>query len=140
MNGSPPGFVPWPHGSPLLEAIGGFEAHESEPGRFGFVVGPAKVNSRGLLHAGVVAAIADVAIGHTLAAHMRAKGRPAAYVTVDLSCSYLGAARLDDWVEGDVTPLKVGRRLAAGLARLTARDEPVATVTALFVPADSSSG
>ena len=38
-----------------------------DPLRLGFTVDDAKVNGRGFLHAGTIAAIADVAIGHTLA-------------------------------------------------------------------------
>lgn len=130
----PPGFVPWAHTSPLLDGIGGFEAHESDPSRFGFTVEESKVNSRGFLHAGVIPAIADVAIGHRLAALVRARGRDVRFVTIELSCSYIGIARLGDWVEGQITPLKVGRRIAVGSAVLGV-GQPVASVKALFVPA-----
>lgn len=138
MGASHPAFVPWPHRSPLLDAIGSFDTHEVEEGRFGFVVDGAKVNGRGFLHAGAIASIADAAIGHALAAQMGTNGLATNLVTVDLSCNYLGAARLDDWVDGEVIPLKLGRRLAAGLARLTVREQPVAAVSALFVPGSSS--
>lgn len=121
----------WPHPSPLLDAIGGFLRSADDPLRAGFVVDQPKCNARGFLHAGAIAAIADVAIGHALAA---STDPPSRFVTVNLSCDLLGTAQLGEWVDVVVTPTRVGRRLAAGTATLsTAR--VVATVSALFVPA-----
>jgi uncharacterized protein (TIGR00369 family) len=114
----------------LLTAIGGFEQDPDDPLRIGFVVDANKVNSRGFLHAGAIAAIADAAIGHALAA---CSEPPARLVTINLSCDLLGTAHLDDWVEGTITPTHAGKRLAAGRIMLTT-DRPIATVTALFVP------
>lgn len=124
-------FVEWPHPSPLLSAIGGFRQDPAQPLRVGFVVDANKVNARGFLHAGAIAAIADAAIGHALAASVHP---PARLVTINLSCDLLGTANLGDWVTGVVTPTRVGRRLAAGSIAFTT-DRPIATVTALFVPA-----
>lgn len=131
MPSVPPGFVPWPHPSPLLDAIGGFWQADDDPLRAGFVVDGPKCNARGFLHAGVVAAIADVTIGHALAASTEP---PSRYVTVNLSCDLLGTAQLGEWVEVEVTPTRAGRRLAAGAATLRT-GRVVATVTALFMAA-----
>jgi uncharacterized protein (TIGR00369 family) len=115
----------------MLEAIGGFRCRPDDQHRVGFVVDRTKLNARGLLHAGVIPAVADAAIGHALAA---TADPPTPLVTVSLSCTYLGTAHIDDWVDGEITPTRVGRRLAAGTATFnTAR--VIATVTALFVPA-----
>jgi len=90
-----------------------------------------KVNARGFLHAGAIAAIADVAIGHALAA---TSNPPTRLVTVNLACDLLSSASLGDWVTGIITPIRTGRRVAAGTATLRA-ERVLATVTALFVPA-----
>jgi acyl-coenzyme A thioesterase PaaI-like protein len=123
-------FVEWDHPSPFLDAIGGFRRHPTDPLRLGFVVEGAKVNGRGFLHAGTVAAIADAAIGHAIAA---LTDPPTRLVTVNLSCDLLGTAERGDWVDVEVELTKTGRRLAAGTATFRTR-RPIAVVTALFVP------
>jgi acyl-coenzyme A thioesterase PaaI-like protein len=123
-------YVPWPHPSPLLDALGGFEHDPEDRLRIGFLVDTNKVNARGFLHAGAIAAIADAAIGHSLAS---GSDRPQGLVTINLSCDLLGTANLGDWVDGTVHPTRNGRRLAAGSILFTT-DRPIATVTALFVP------
>lgn len=131
---APEDWVPWPHPSPLLDALGGFLRHPDDACRVGFVADGPKLNARGFLHAGAIAAVADVAIGHALADLAEP---PSSAVTVNLACDLLGPAREGEWVEALVTPAKVGRRLRSGSATLrTASDRPrlVATVTALFVP------
>jgi len=123
-------FVAWDRSSPFLDAIGGFWRHVNDPLRIGFTVDGAKVNGRGFLHAGTIAAIADVAIGHTLA---EMTDPPSRLVTVNLSCDLLGAAQAGDWVDVHVTPTRVGRRLAAGTATFRT-SRPIAMVTGLFMP------
>ena len=116
---------------PLLDAIGGFESHRTDATRIAFDVDAPKVNARGFLHTGVIASVADVAIGHLLSAMM---DPPAPLVTVNISCDLLGSARLGDRVLGVVEATRVGHRLAAGQAILTI-DRTIARITALFVPA-----
>ena len=125
-------FVPWHRPSPLLTAIGGFSRHATDPLRAGFTVDGPKTNARGLLHGGVIAAIGDVAIGYALAVRT---DPPARLVTVNLACDLLGAAREGEWVDIAITPTRAGRRLAAGTAAFTTT-RVIATVTALFMPAD----
>jgi acyl-coenzyme A thioesterase PaaI-like protein len=123
-------FVAWDRSSPFLDAIGGFRRHFNDPLRIGFSVDGAKVNGRGFLHAGAIAAIADVVIGHTLA---EMTDPPSRLVTVNLSCDLLGSAQGGDWVDVKVTPTRVGRRLAAGTATFRTSG-PIAMVTACSCP------
>jgi acyl-coenzyme A thioesterase PaaI-like protein len=123
-------FAPWPHPSPLLDAIGGFEYDPDEPTRLGFRVAGAKLNGRGFLHAGVISTIADAALGHCLA---RLADPPVRLVTINLSCDYVGTAHEGEWVDITVTPTRLGRRLAAATGTFTT-DRPIATVSGLFMP------
>jgi len=50
------------------------------------------------------------------------------------ACDLLGTAHLGDWVDIEVVPTRVGRRLAAGRATFRAGDRAIATASALFVP------
>lgn len=135
-SAAPPGWVPWDRPSPLLDALDGFLVDPADPGRAGFVVEGPKVNARGALHAGAVAAVADVVIGHTVA---RLADPPAPLVTVNLSCDLLGAAHVGDWIDVEVASTRLGRRLGAGTAVFRTGTgsgvREVARVSALFLPA-----
>ena len=105
----------------------GFKCHRDDALSLGFVVEGGKLNGRGFLHAGVIAAVADAAIGHSIGAPMDPSAR---LVTVNLSCDLLGSARRDEWVDVDVDVTKRGRRIGAGTATLRVADRVVAVVTA----------
>lgn len=124
-------FVPWDRPSPLIAAIGGFDRNPDDPLHVGFRVEGPKMNARGFMHAGVVAIVGDVAIGHALAVQT---DPPTNLVTINLSCDYLGTARDGDWVDVRITPTRMGRRLAAGTATFTT-SRVIARVNALFMPA-----
>jgi acyl-coenzyme A thioesterase PaaI-like protein len=126
----PPDFVPWDRPSPLLTAIGGFEQHPADPLRVGFTVDGPKMNARGFLHGGAIAAIADVAIGRAMATRT---DPPVPLFTVNLSCDLLGTAREGEWVDVTISPTRSGRRLRAGTATF-ATTRVIATVTGLFMP------
>lgn len=131
MTTPPAHWVPWDRPSPLLDAIGGFRRDPDDPCRAGFVVEGPKVNARGALHAGAIAAVADVVIGHAVA---RRADPPVSLVTVNLACDLLGAATLGDWVEVEVTSTRLGRRLGAGTATFTTADRLLAHTSALLLP------
>jgi acyl-coenzyme A thioesterase PaaI-like protein len=114
----------------MLEAIGSFRCRPDDHHLVGFTVSSRKLNGRGMLHAGVIPTIADVAIGHALAGMT---DPPTALVTVSLACTYIGTAEVDEWVDGVVTPTRIGRRLSAGTA-VFSTTRAIATVTALFMP------
>jgi acyl-coenzyme A thioesterase PaaI-like protein len=126
-------FDRWAHPSPVLDRLGSFWQHRQDPLLIGFHVDEYKRNARGFLHAGVVATIADVAIGHALAG---GTDPPTLLVTVNLSCDYLGTAAADSWVEGRITPIRVGRRMATGSCTFTAGPHIVATARGLFLPVE----
>jgi len=128
----PSGFDRWPHPSPVLERLGSFWQHRDDPLLIGFPVDEDKCNARGFLHAGVVAAFADVAIGHALA---RSADPPVSLVTVNLNCDYLGVAERGTWVEGRIRPVRLGRRMGTGDCTFTADGRLVAVARGLFMPA-----
>lgn len=132
IDGVSTDFEPWPYPSPVLEQLGSFWLHRHDPLRIGFFVDDYKLNGRGFLHAGVIATIADVVIGHTLAATTEP---PMALVTVNLTCDYVGTAAAGEWVDGHIAPIRVGRRLATGTAMFTAENRTIATARGLYLPA-----
>jgi len=134
QGASPPppiGYVPWDRPSPVLDALGGFFRHDSDPLQIGFYVDQHKVNARGFLHAGVLATVADVAIGHALA---ESTDPPTNLVTINLSCDYTGVAEAGTWVDGTIEVGRVGRRLAVGTITFVAAGRSIGTGRGLFLP------
>jgi len=66
-------------------------------------------NSRGICHGGVLATLADLALGYAM--HVREQGK-GGFVTAHLAVDYAGAARVGDWLESHVEIQRIGARLA----------------------------
>lgn len=93
----------------------------------------AHCNSRGLVHGGLIAALADNAMGLSCAAAMRSAGRDVAgLVTVTLTTDYLGAAQLGQWLEFETDFTRAGGSLAFARCLALADGEPVAKAGATF--------
>lgn len=92
-------------------------------------VGPSHCNNQAILHGGVLAALADTAMG-------MACGRPlpaAAFArTIGLQVDYLGAVPLGAWLEIRPCVLKSGRSIAFANAQVFSDDQLVAMVSATF--------
>lgn len=70
-----------------------------------------------ILHGGAVMAFADAlgAIGGSLNLPENAKGT----TTIESKCNFLGAAQEGESVQGEATPLKVGKRLSVWQTRIS---------------------
>jgi len=90
-------------------------------------------NSRGLVHGGFIAAIADNAMGLSCGLALTQGGRKVTgMVTVNLSVDYVGQAKVGDWLETDSTVVKLGGSLAFLETRLISGDTVVARANATF--------
>jgi uncharacterized protein (TIGR00369 family) len=91
-------------------------------------------NSRGLIHGGLIAALADNAMGLSCVAVLTAEGRKpeGGLVTVSLATDFVGAAKLGQWVEVDTQYVKTGRTLCFAQAFVTADGEAIARADARF--------
>ncbi|WP_298193504.1 PaaI family thioesterase [Novosphingobium sp.] len=91
-------------------------------------IASAHCNARGLLHGGVISALADNAMG--LACVMQVERSSA--LTVSLSIDFLAVGRLGQWLEVRAVPTKLGRTLAFADARIEADREMIAKAAATF--------
>lgn len=94
----------------------------------------AHTNSRGMVHGGLIAALADNAMGLSCVQVLQAKGfRPeGGLVTVSLAIDYVGAAKLGQWVEVDTRYVKTGRTLCFAQAFVMADGDVIARADARF--------
>jgi uncharacterized protein (TIGR00369 family) len=89
-------------------------------------------NSRGTCHGGMLATLADVALGYACALAASADGQRRNFVTVDLAIQYLASTQVGDWVQSEVTVLTPGSRTASATGHLLANGNPVARISANF--------
>jgi uncharacterized protein (TIGR00369 family) len=86
-------------------------------------------NSRGILHGGVIAALADNAMGLSCVASHQAA---ASALTVSLTIDYLAAAKIGQWLLIDPRVVKTGKTLGFADAMITADGDVVARANAAF--------
>ena len=131
----PQGFVRHDRTSPLTapwEPI--FARRESDRIRLGLEIRTEHTNSRGFLHGGLIAALADNAMGLSLGTYLSAQGRSPerGLVTTSLAVDFLGRAELGQWLEVDTTFTHAGKRQGVTQAFVTAGGVVIARANAAF--------
>ncbi len=86
-------------------------------------------NSRGICHGGLLATVADLALGYVMLARTGGKG---GFVTANLSVDYAGAAHIGDWIESQVEVQRMGSRLAFANCYLLCGESRIVRASAIF--------
>ena len=101
----------------------------------GLVLAEAHCNSRGFAHGGVIAALADNAMGLSYGAARAADldiTVPSGALTVSLSLDYVASAKPGQWLQVTPRVVKAGRSTGVVEALVTADGEVVARANATF--------
>ncbi|AOY95697.1 esterase [Cupriavidus sp. USMAA2-4] len=125
----PEGFVALRGTSGFLANFGQLYVHPARRA-VGIRIGPQHLNPLGIPHGGMLATLADTAIGMMMSLETGSK-RPTA-VTANLSLDFFDSARVGDWVEAHVSFDKLGNRLRFGSCRLLAGERCLLRATAIF--------
>ncbi|MEF9414245.1 MULTISPECIES: PaaI family thioesterase [Ralstonia solanacearum species complex] len=131
----PAGFETLVKPSPFLTLLGPVYARGIGPSRvMGFHVGHHHLNRRGILHGGVVASLADAALGYCLADPASGDGRDGvlAMSTASLTVDFIASAGAGDWIEITPQGLRTGSKLAFAQALFHRGDRLVARASAVF--------
>jgi len=126
---APDGFTLYHRPSPYLELIGPLYESAEDPSVVRLLVDDRHTNARGFLHAGVLVAVADTIMGHTL--QRRSTGADAV-VTVSLTTDFTGPANIGDWLEGRATVRRQGRRISFGDCAFHVGDRLVLRASGIF--------
>lgn len=130
MSEVPEGFVPHDRKSPATSAWEPIYARLTPNALvLGLRIAEPHCNSRGLLHGGVIATLADNAMGLSCA---RAYDPPAGLVTVNVGLDYLGLARIGQWLDVTTVFIKTGRALAFASCLVHADGTVIARGNATF--------
>ena len=126
----PEGFAPHFKRSPVTDPWEPLFSRRCEKSvQLGMWLREAHCNSRGLLHGGVIAALADNAMGLSCVASQQA-ARSA--LTVSLNVDYLATAKIGQWLLIDPRVVKTGSTLGFVDALIAADGETIARATATF--------
>jgi uncharacterized protein (TIGR00369 family) len=127
----PAGFTPIFRTSPFLETIGPLYSTGSGATLVvGLRVQEKHTNARGTLHGGVLASVADIALGYGLATSTQP---PTSMVTANLSVDFAGSAKIGDWLETSLDIQKIGSRMAFANVYCTLRGERIARASGVFL-------
>jgi len=134
MADIPAGFEPIFRVSPISELLGpvyykgvGYELS------LGVRAQPKHANLRGSVHGGVLAAIADMALGYTLAF---STDPPAGLVTANLTIDYAGSAQVGDWLETRTDVQRQGGRLAFANCYIYVGEQRIVRASGVFLASD----
>jgi acyl-coenzyme A thioesterase PaaI-like protein len=131
----PGGFVPHFRKSPVTDPWEPLYSRRNERSvDIGLVIGAAHCNARGFVHGGVLASLADNAMGLSWGQARVAAAPDAAggIVTVSLTIDFIASAQTGQWLQ--ITPRVLRERGATGFvdALLTADDRLIARASAVF--------
>lgn len=128
----PPGFVPNTRPSPVTDVWEPmYEKTTPDAVILGLHLRTEHTNRRGLIHGGVIAALADKAMGHSCGHKMGAVGRPS-LVTVSLSLDYIASAKIGQWLTVETDVIKTGKTLCFTQCLVKADGEVIARGNASF--------
>jgi|CXWL01.1.fsa_nt_gi uncharacterized protein (TIGR00369 family) len=131
----PEGFEPDPRIKPhTFAALAGpfYSRRQGNDISLGLRIEERHCNSRGTCHGGLLATLADIALGYACALASNAEGGKGNFVTVDLSLQYLDSTQVGEWVQSEVTVLGAGSRTRAATGHLLANGRPVVRISANF--------
>ncbi len=126
----PPGFERIKRGGPFVAGLG--ELYYRRNGAdivIALRVGERHTNMRGIAHGGLLASVADTALGIGLT--VACEGRQS-FVTISLTTDFLAAARPGDWLEAHVQVERIGGRVAFAGCHLEAGGKRLLRATGVF--------
>jgi len=119
-------------GSTFAGLVGPFYARrEGRQLSLGLRIEQRHLNSRGTCHGGLLATLADIALGYACVVASE-DGRSKNFVTIDLSVEYMASTQAGDWLYSDVKVLNADSRTAAAAGHLLVDGSPVARISANF--------
>ena len=95
----------------------------------GLRLAKAHTNARGFVHGGLIAALADKAMGHSCGHKMRGTH---SLVTVSMSIDFISSAQIGQWLVIESEVIKTGGTLCFAQCRVTADDAVIARANGTF--------
>jgi acyl-coenzyme A thioesterase PaaI-like protein len=134
MSEAPAGFEPFTRPSPLMDPWRPIYARaEADRWVLGVFLREPHTNSRATAHGGLIAAMADQAMGVSCSVKLKGEGVSVANLwTTSLTIEYLGAAKIGQWIAFDTTFARTGKTICYAECDVTADGETIARGRASF--------
>jgi uncharacterized protein (TIGR00369 family) len=126
----PDGFEPHFRKSPFTDPWEPLYSRKGEKSvSMGLRLAKAHTNARGLIHGGLIASLADNAMGYSCA---QATDWKTSFVTVSLSVDFVGSAGIGQWLAVDCEVIRTGSTLCFAQCLIKADDAVIARGNATF--------
>jgi len=126
----PPGFVRLRRGGPFMAGLGPLYVRRSGSAIvIALRIAAQHTNMRGIAHGGMLATLADGALGIGLTLACEDK---VSFVTVNLSTDFVAAAHPGDWVEAHIDIQRIGQRMAFANCYLQVGEERILRASGVF--------
>jgi len=126
----PEGYEPHFRKSPFTDPWEPLYSKRSEQALcMGLRLAKAHTNARGLIHGGLIASLADNAMGYSCA---QATGWTTSFVTVSLAVDYVGSAKVGQWLVVECEVIKTGSTLCFAQSLIKADGAVIARANGTF--------
>jgi uncharacterized protein (TIGR00369 family) len=126
----PPGFERHTRQSPLTDPWEPLYSKRTERAMIiGLRLAKPHTNARGLIHGGLIAALADNAMGHSCAYLV---GETSSLVTIGLAVDFVGTAKVGQWLAVEPEVIKIGSTICFAQSLIKADDVVIARANATF--------
>jgi uncharacterized protein (TIGR00369 family) len=126
----PSGFEPHFRKSPFTDPWEPLYSKRTEKGvTMGLRLDKPHTNSRGLIHGGLIASLADNSMGISCA---QAMGETSSLVTISLAVDFIGGAQLGQWLAVESEAIKTGRTICFAQSLIKADDTVIARANGTF--------
>jgi uncharacterized protein (TIGR00369 family) len=126
----PKGFEPHFRKSPLTDPWEPLYSRKTDKAVImGLRLAKPHTNSRGLIHGGLIAALADGAMGYSCAL---ATGWRSSFVTISLAVDFTGSAEIGQWLAIESDVIRTGSTICFAQCLAKADDAVIARANATF--------
>ena len=126
----PEGFEPHFRRSPLTDPWEPLYSKRTDQAVvIGLRLAKPHTNGRGLIHGGLIAALADNAMGYSCAQRM---GGAASLVTIGLAVDFVGSAKVGQWLAVESDVIRTGSTICFAQSLVKADDIVIARANATF--------
>ena len=126
----PQGFEPHFRKSPFTEPWEPLYSKKTDKSvSMGLRLARPHTNSRGLIHGGLIASLADNSMGYSCG---QAMGWTTSFVTVSLAVDYIGSAQIGQWLAVECEVIKTGSTLCFAQSQIKADNVVIARANGTF--------
>jgi uncharacterized protein (TIGR00369 family) len=126
----PEGFEPHFRNSPFTDPWEPLYSRRTEKAVIiGLRLAKPHTNGRGLIHGGLIASLADNAMGYSCA---QATEWSTSFVTISLAVDYVGSAQIGQWLAVESDVIKTGRTICFAQSLIKADDAVIARANGTF--------